>query len=198
MKPTLAAHGLNLNSDKCKVQTTNPNWQRHRTDFDDVNIPLVDPRVGFKILGAQFTLKGRTSAELLARIAAGWAKFPQMKPMLCRIDGLPDERLRIFDACMGQSVLWCAESWVPTKKVKRMLTTTQNCMLRRVTGPRRAPGEMIITWLKRATKVARERSNKSNARFCAESHLKAKWAWARHVQHMKLGEIQNGGKLNWR
>ena len=189
VKQALAEHGLNLNLDKCTIQCCRQDWQRQRIELDGICMPVVDPSVGFKILGTKFTLRGRTSAELRSRIAAGWAKFHQMKPLLCRNDGLLDKRLRMFDSTVGQSVLWCSESWIVTKEEKRLLTTAQNCMLRKIAGPRRAPDEDWVTWVQRSTRIARERALKCKVRLWADAHLKAKWTWAGHVQRMQSDRL---------
>eukprot|EP00973_Karenia_brevis_P004165 571263-Karenia_brevis.AAC.1 len=91
VQEALAQHGLSLNVDKCLVQST-------RNDTRSLNIegqlvPVVSASDGFKVLGTQFTLHGRSSKELQARIAAGWAKFHTLWPILGKRNGNLHKRL---------------------------------------------------------------------------------------------------------
>jgi len=62
VRDELAKHGLNLNMDKCQVQTNRPNAPIVPIKLDGADIPKVPSEVGFKLLGTQFTLIGRCSA----------------------------------------------------------------------------------------------------------------------------------------
>ena len=79
-------------------------------DVDGQMIPMVSETAGFKILGTQWTLQGRTSAELHRRIAAAWRKFYALWPMLGKRDGGLAKKLRVFDSSVTQTALWCNES----------------------------------------------------------------------------------------
>ena len=87
---------------------------------------MVAATEGFKVLGTQFTLVGRTSKELTAHIAAAWGKFHQLRPLLMKRDGDLHKRLRLFDMSVTQTLLWCSESWLLTQEEKRHLKSTQN------------------------------------------------------------------------
>ena len=113
-----------------------------------------EAHTGFKVLGTQFTLLGRCSAELRKRVAAGWGKFHSLWPLLGKRDGDLHKRLQLFDACVSKTVLWCSESWLITQKEKRLLQSTQNIMLRKIVGPRRGQNEDWISWVKRSTRKA--------------------------------------------
>ena len=132
--------GLNLNLDKCAVQTSNADAPIRPIEIDGQRIPMVSAFSG----GTQYTLQGRCTAEIKGRIAAAWSKFCALWPVLGKRDGNLATRLRLFDTCVSQSALWCCESWLITKKEKDLLKTTQNCMLRRIAGPRRKVDE---TWV---------------------------------------------------
>eukprot|EP00973_Karenia_brevis_P077809 10812419-Karenia_brevis.AAC.1 len=104
-------------------------------------MPVVSSAEGFVVLGTKLTLSGRSSAELDARIAAAWGKFHQIWPLLKRRDASLRSRLQLFDSVVGQTALWCCESWVITKSEKQRLDSTVNEMLRRIVGKRRRPDE---------------------------------------------------------
>jgi hypothetical protein len=87
---------------------------------------MVAAAEGFKVLGTMFTLTGRTAVEFSSRMAAAWGKFHQMKSSLLKIDADIRKRLRLFDTSVGQTALWCCESWLLTQDEKRALTSTQN------------------------------------------------------------------------
>jgi hypothetical protein len=197
VKSALAEHGLNLNLDKCLVQTSRANVRIHPIEIDGQCIPMVDSSDGFKVLGTMFTLQGRCSMEVKARIAAAWGKFHALWPVLGKRDGDLRKRLRLFDACVSQSALWCCESWLITKKEKDLLKSTQNNMLRRIAGPRRAPDESWVEWVKRSTRRAVAEAKQTGIRMWVDAHLKSKWCWAGHAIRMAEGRLARRG-LEWR
>ena len=109
VRAALAEHGLNLNMDKCMVQTNRPGARVSTINIDGQPIPMVDASVGFRVLRTQFTLLGRCSAEGRSRISAAWGKFHSLWPLLGKRDGNLKQRLRLFDSCVAQTALWCAE-----------------------------------------------------------------------------------------
>jgi len=184
VQQALAEHGLNLNIDKCLVQTSRLDISLQPLLVDGQPIPMVSASDGFKSLGTQWTLHGRTSAELHARIGAVWRKFHTLWPLLGKRDGNLSQKLKVFDASVTQTALWCCESWLLTKTEKRLLESTQNNMLRRIAGPRRRPEEQWVDWVKRSTRAARKSAQAVGIRFWLEAHLRAKWTWAGHVLRM--------------
>ena len=182
VRSALAEHGLNLNMDKCLVQSTRPG--AHLRPFIVDGIPMVEATKGFKILGTQFTLEGRCSAEVKHRMAAAWGKFHSLWPLLGKKGGNLNKRLRLFDSCDTQTALWCSESWLLIWKEKQLLQTTQRAMLRRIAGPRRRPEEDWVDWIKRSTRKALVAAKVAGIRMWEESHLKSKWCWAGHVLRM--------------
>ena len=116
----------------------------------DATFKIVDAAEGFKISGTIFTLKGRSNAELKARIAAAWAIFHQLKPLLCNRSGSLGKRLGLFEARVSKTALWCCEFWLLTFDEKRLLRTTQNVMLRMIVCPVRHP-EDWVHWIQRVT-----------------------------------------------
>ena len=74
--------GLNLNLDKCAVQTSNADAPIRPIEIDGQRIPIVSASSGFKVLGTQYTLQGRCTAEIKGRIATAWGKFYALWPVL--------------------------------------------------------------------------------------------------------------------
>ena len=68
----------------------------------DMSIPIVAPDEGFKILGTQFALFGRTSVELEHRLAAAWGRFHAIWPLLSKRNSDLTKRLRIFHSDVRQ------------------------------------------------------------------------------------------------
>jgi hypothetical protein len=197
VRNALAQHGLNLNLEKCLVQSTSDDTRQGYLEVGGQHIPIVSAWEGFKVLGTQFTLLGRTSKELKCRISAAWAKFHTLWPILGKRDGNLHKRLRLFDSCVGQSVLWCTESWLLTKSEKRLLQSTQHNMLRRIAGPRRRPEEEWVEWVRRSTRAALQQARKSKVRLWVDAHLRSKWSWAGHVLRMS-GERLARRAVTWR
>ena len=98
VKAALAEHGLNLNVDKCLFQTSSATATASPIKTDRQSIPMVSASEGFKVLGTQFTLNGRTSTEVQSCMAAAWAKCFSLWPILGKRDGNLEKRLRLFDA----------------------------------------------------------------------------------------------------
>jgi hypothetical protein len=197
VRAALSKHGLNLNTDKCLVQTNSSTASVSDVVVGDERIPMVSAYIGFKVLGTMFTLMNRTSAEIRARINAAWGKFHQLWPLLGKRDGNLEKRLRLFDTTVSQSLLWCCESWCITQKEKNLLSTTQNRMLRRIAGPNRRPHEMWVDWIKRSTRVAKALAKDAKVRFWVDAHLRAKYNWAGHVARMEEGRLAKRGS-EWR
>ena len=165
--------------------------------IDQQPIPMVSAIAGFKVLGTQFTLEGKCSAELKCRMSAAWGKFHSLWPLRGKRDGNLGKRLRLFDACVSQTALWCSESWLLTETEKRLLQTTENAMLRRIAGPRRRPDEPWVDWIKRSTRKAVSAAKEHGVRLWKESHLKNKWNWAGHVLRMDTIRIARRA-VEWR
>ena len=197
VRAALSKRGLNLNLDKCAIQTNSPNSLADAVQIEGCRIPIVDAHVGFKILGTVYTLAGKVAAEIKARVCAAWEKNYQLWPLLGKRDGCIRKRLRIFDMTVSQTLLWCSESWLITESEKRMLRTTQNHMLRRIAGPRRAPNELWIDWLKRSTRIARKHAEDAGIRFWLQAHLRSKWSWAGHVARMDAKRLARRA-MEWR
>jgi hypothetical protein len=181
----MAKLGLKLNADKCKVQcsqaVTSP---RQPLEVNGMSLQVVDREEGFKILGTTFTLDGSTKKEFESRLNAAWAKFHEMKPLLCKKDADMKKRFRLFEASVSKSALWCADSWTLTVKQKRHLRAVQRAMLRRMVGPGRKPNEEYIPWIKRTTHIAEDRAREAGVKCWLRQHLRLKWQWAGKIASM--------------
>ena len=197
VRAALAEHGLNLNVDKCLVQSSCPDVLLQPIEIDGQRIPMVSATAGFKVLGTQFSLQGRCAAEVKSRMSAAWGKFHSLWPLLGKRDGNLSKRLRIFDSSVTQTAFWCSESWLLTRKEKQLLQTTQNSMLRRIAGPRRRPDEGYVDWIRRSTRKAIARAKEAGIRFWQAAHLKSKWSWAGHVLRMNPERIARRA-VEWR
>ena len=197
VRDELAQHGLSLNMDKCVVQANSHRASVMPIDIDGQGIPMVPATEGFKVLGTQFTLLGRCSAEVRRRISAAWGKFHSLWPLLGKRDGNLDKRLKLFDSSVTQTALWCCESWLLTQKEKMLLQTTQNTMLRRIAGSRRRPDEEWVDWIKRSTRQAHRAAKDCHIRFWHDAHLQAKWTWAGHVWRMDASRLARRA-VEWR
>ena len=124
------------------------------------------------------------TVEFESRLKAAWGKFYEVWPLLRRRGCDIGRRLRLFDSTVGGSALWCAESWVLTKKQKSLLRSTFRTMLRRSAGPRRMSAETYIDWVKRATRRIETLVHDHNIEDWVNKHLRLKWGWAGHVVRM--------------
>ena len=91
----------------------------------------------------------------------------------------------MFNAVVGRSLLWGCESWTLSIAEKQKLRAVERCMLRKFAGPGRAPGEDWVHWVRRATKVATEKTEGTGVKSWVQQHLEAKWRWAGHLARME-------------
>ena len=172
-----AQAGLKLNADKCKI-TTNTNVRTPILRVLDMVFPIVSSNEGFKILGTQYTLLGRTEVELSHRIACAWGRFNQLLPLFLNRNASLNKRLKIFHSDVRQCLLWCCESWNLTAVEVQRLTTTERSMLRRFAGPRRASGEDYLTWIVRATRQVEDALESAGLQPCAALCFQRRRTWA--------------------
>lgn len=149
-----------------------------------MSIPIVAGDEGFQILGTQFTVLGRVSRELRRRIAAAWGKFHQIRATLQRRHIDLKRRFLLFESVVGNSMLWCCESWTLTAAEKQKITSTHRAMLRRFASSRKSPTEDAIEWIQRATHQAEQRLATVGLEPWLDKYLRKKWYWAGHVSRM--------------
>ena len=113
------------------------------------------------------------------------------------MDGNLGKRLRVFDASVTQTVLWCSESWLITQREKQILRSTQHAMLRKIAGARRQPSEDWLDWLKRSTRRALAAAKEHKIRMWHEAHIKQKWTWAGRVMQMPAYRLARRA-VEWR
>ena len=180
------AVGLKLNADKCKVQCSVDLARAAKTlNVDGMEFPIVSPAEGFGLLGTVFTLTGGTTEEVKDRIRKAWGKFHQIWPLLGHRGSSLGQRIRLFNAVVGRSLLWGCESWTLSAAEKQKLRAVERSMLRKFAGPRRAPDEDWVHWVRRATKSATEKAACAGVKSWVQQHLEAKWRWAGHLARME-------------
>ena len=133
--------GLLLHPEKTKI-LTNISWREGRTithvNINGDSISILHSGHGTKYLGRQLTFHDFHDAELHNRIAAGWARFHQLRYELTNKRFPLHSRLRLFNGTVTPSVLYGCSSWTLTKEMLLILRRVQRKMLRLVTGvPRR-------------------------------------------------------------
>ena len=182
----LGGVGLKPNADKCSIQCSRPSaGPRRPLHAYGMDFKVGERDEGFKVLGTVFTLNGNTKAEFDSRMDAAWAKFHQLKPLVCKRDACGKKRLQLFEASVSKSALWCAESWTLTVRQKRRIRSTQRAMLRAMFGPGRIPNEDYLSWIKRATKAAEARARQAGMQCWLRRQLSMKWAWAGKIIRME-------------
>ena len=180
-KRELASVGLKLNADKCKVQCSVGSSRATALKVGADDFPIVASTEGFTLLGTLYTLTGGTKAEVKHRIKVAWGKFYQIWPLLRHRASSLKQRIRLFNAVVGRSLLWGSESWTLTVAEKKKLRAVERSMLRRFAGPSRRTGEDWVPWVRRATRVAEEAAKAAGVKSWVHQHLLAKWRWAGHV-----------------
>ena len=108
LRPRLQHIGLELNPAKTSYITTSPALA---TKLPGTN----ENDQGMRILGRIFRLKENTSQDIKAKIGTAWGKYTKIRHILKAPTDLA-HRLRILQACVGQSLLWSCESWHITRR----------------------------------------------------------------------------------
>ena len=183
LRECLAVYGLRLHPSKCKLQC-NDFATAKRGDIeiaDGFSVHVLPEGQNLKVLGTMLCLETPSTGELRHRIACAWGKFHSLKKLLLHKDASVKKRLKLFDATVGTSALWCAESWTLREQDCRFLRTAQNKMLRRIVQVRMSPQEDYVSWIQRATRRARKVAADSGVKFWDKRHLELKWFWAGHV-----------------
>ena len=178
LRERLAAYGLKLHPTKCKVQTNCVNPKRSDAELDHgFVVNVLDEGEGIKVLGTFFCVDAQITKEIRHRIRAAWAKFNQMRRLLLHKGASLQKRLKLFAATVGSCLLWCAESWTPRQDEVQALKTTQDKMLRSMTGINRRPDD-VFCWIQRAARRARCLASAQGVRFWDASHAELEWKWA--------------------
>ena len=86
---------------------------------------------GMVVLGRLFGVGELTGLDMKNKENVAWARFNRLKNVLQQNAPLK-HRLRILQACILQSSLWCAESWCLTKERPRHLRALHTRMLRQM------------------------------------------------------------------
>jgi len=142
-------------------------------------------RFGFGFLGTLFTLEGGTSREVQKRINIAWGKFHQVWHLLRHRAASLRQRLRLFNAVVGRSLLWGAESWTLTVAEKKKIRVAQRSMLMRFVGPQLRTDEDFVSWIRRSTHAAMKAATSAGVHCWVVDHLKAKWCWPGHLTRMR-------------
>ena len=178
LRKRFADVGLILNGAKCKVQTTAFHHGAALKIDRDFHIPIISAWDGFKILGTQFTLFGRTAVELDARIQMAWGRFHKIWPLLRQTSSSLRKSLLIFRSDVVQSLLWCCESWTLTVAECKRLQAVERSMLRKFLGPRRQSGEDYLDWIVHATRAVEAIMADMDMLPAVHLCLQRKWIWA--------------------
>ena len=183
LREALLKRGLSLHPSKCQAQTNIEDWNRRGSIAiaDNFSIDFLQEDQPIQVLGTVLALKDYTRAEIRHRIAVGWRSFWSLKPLLLHSGASIHQRLKLFDATVASSVLWCSQSWALREEEKRILSKTRRSMLRRIVKAKRFADESYVDWIIRATRRAENFATASRVREWVETHRKTKWMWAGHV-----------------
>ena len=182
--------GLQLNANRCKVQTNTKVPRGVSTlQVDDLELPKVTSADGFMVLGTLLSLSGRVSKQLKRRIGCAWENFHQLWPLLGRRHTCLHRRVGLFDSTVSKTMLWCCESWALTMDEKRMLLTTQRVMLRRIAATRCRPDQDYVMWVQDATHQAEARARNAGVRSWLDACSQQKWHWVGHVMRMAASRL---------
>ena len=136
------------------------------------------------MLGRTLTLHDNTDQEVTRKIAAAWGRFSKLKRLLRAPTSL-DHRLRILEACIGQSVMWAAESWHITRRRLQRIRGMELRMLKSMIPPPYYPPDTPEDTLHDLHKQhIRETVTKHNYIGMDRMWVKKCYMWAGHVARL--------------
>ena len=122
VEATLAQIGLKLNTGKTSYISSMPNRAECLPGSNE-------NATGILIMGRRFRFGDNTDSEIAQRTAVAWQKFHRLRHILGAATLLA-HRLKIYRACIVQSILWGASSWHIMRRRCQKLRGTELHMMR--------------------------------------------------------------------
>eukprot|EP00973_Karenia_brevis_P071847 9984620-Karenia_brevis.AAC.1 len=129
--------GLNVHHGKTKVICSIPDEHRRGSDtiqLDNQEVRILSFFESTSYLGRALAFGNSDERELTNRINCAWGKFMKYKHELCYKQYPLQQRLKLFDATVTPTVLYCSGTWTMTKSRRDRLRGAQRHMLRRMLG----------------------------------------------------------------
>ena len=128
--------------------------------------------------------------ELKNRFSRAWAKFNIHKQDLVN-DKIPiHPRLKLFDATVTPTFLYCSEAWALTQEMRDSIKSQQRKMLRCIAKCHRTfpngsyTTEEYVDWVKKATSKVNLLMGRYGAQDWVYTQRGRKWEWANKIANM--------------
>ena len=131
-------YGMEINTDKNKVMTSNPNGIQNYININDHTLDTVST---FKYLGSIISEEG-SKPEILARTAQATAAMTKLKRIWKDNNIQLSSKVRLMRALVISIFLYACESWTLTAELERMIGAMEMRCYRKLVG---------ITYLDRVT-----------------------------------------------
>ncbi len=200
-----AGVGLEVHMGKTKILSNGIGPLTRSTDVTLMQgkVQVLSPTESTMHLGRALNLRSTHDAEINHRIRRGWAKFGMFEKELTDKHYSFLHRVRLFNAVVTPSVLYCCCSWVMTASREQRLRGAQRKMLRTMLGKGRVifgEADDISTqtattgssqeaetlepwadWIQRVTHEAEEAMRIAGIPEWVEECRRRKWWWCGHV-----------------
>ena len=177
--------GLSLHPEKSKIMDNDRGYGSKVTKakINGAEIEVLSGEASTMYLGRLLSLSNTHEVELSHRIRKAWTKFGIYKEELTNKAVPLRLRLKLFNATVTPTVLYGAGCWVLTKSREQELQGAQMKMIRSILGHTREKDEKgvvesWVTWVKRSTKLAREKMTCAKMATWAEEACSRQRKWA--------------------
>lgn len=178
----LKAIGLDPNSAKTKILTTNEFYMSNASfiDIDGEFIDVVQSDAAHKYLGRMLSLNAnnRVQLEVAFRKRCAWSAFHKHRQTLLNHDISLALRLKLFDAVVTPSALFCLHVLPLTKCQRSSIGACQRRMLRSICGWRRVANEEWSDTMRRMNERVQRGMQLHYIRSWDEQILRASWSYA--------------------
>ena len=178
----LKAIGLDPNATKTKILTTNEHYSLNASfiDIDGEFIDVVPSNAAHKYLGRMLSLDAskRVGLEVSFRKRCAWSAFHKHRKTLLNHDISLALRLKLFDAVVTPSALFCIHVLPLTKSQRSSIGACQRRMIRSICGWRRIADEDWSETMRRMKHRVQIGMQLHYVRGWEEQILRSQWSYA--------------------
>ena len=183
--------GLSIHPEKTKVLTNARRGNRASISLGSSEVQVMSAGSSVKYLGRKFAMEDPVGTEFDNRIAGAWAAFSSRKCELTNKNYPLKNRLQLFNATVGATVLYGTEALALKVDQQRRLQTTQRKMMRIILGAKR---RVLFTSLSESS------SNSSSSDVVSEDEDVALEPWVdflKRTTRLVEDKLMAAGEKEW-
>lgn len=152
-----------------------------------------------KALGIVMDGRGSTKAAFEKRVQVALLVWRRHERLLCNQCLPAADRLRLFYGSVGQSLLYGAGAWTPSKWLQYRLCALENRWLRRMFWQDTRPGNVgYVVWLRRGNRQAHRLRLRSGYQSLSQRCWLLVHTWAGHLHRCPDGVSAAAAAWRWK